>query len=397
MNQEPSTYDIRIPDRYLSMLHEGEVTPAMLLTLTVLYKWANWTTGRVKQCSAGGLATWTNKAYSVRTFSEALRKLELMGEITRRTVPGRHKDYPVILHNYKKYDDAGNVQVINPKATRTWEDVQQAQCDDASDETSSEGSEEASEETSEKVLSENKSETISENQSENLSQNGDSESDKQPEPSAPRVYGFSDLAKMLLNEIQPIRNAAHENGDLALLDEMLKLIPENINPLHLLQYNHWHKKGGLYIRSAQQFLDAILGKDGGYHLLNEYWTHDTANCKDCKNHGITANAPEIWASKCRREADAAWQEAEARREAALATYEFRPVTKEEQAQFKDLRGDGWEDGILKKRVAEKMWDKRYVDAAILCHLKVGEPVSFEAFSYMVDGIRSLDAPTPSAT
>src|ERR1035437_2636195 len=69
-------YDVRIPEKYITMLHKGGITTSMLLTLVVLYKWADWITGKVEACSAKGLQTWTHKAFSDRTFSEALRKLE---------------------------------------------------------------------------------------------------------------------------------------------------------------------------------------------------------------------------------------------------------------------------------------------------------------------------------
>ena len=82
MTSSNFTFDVRLSAELLSQLHEGHLTPAMLLTMCILYNWANWHTGRVKNVSAGGLHTWTRKAYSERTFSEALRKLELMGWIT---------------------------------------------------------------------------------------------------------------------------------------------------------------------------------------------------------------------------------------------------------------------------------------------------------------------------
>ena len=123
----------------------------MLLTMGCLYNWADWNTGVVKHVSAGGLNTWTLKAYSERTFSEALRKLEWMGWITRHMKPGSHKSYAVTIHNYKTTDDAGKVQVINPKDIITYEEFPSGRCDEASRETSDEGSDEASDETSDRT------------------------------------------------------------------------------------------------------------------------------------------------------------------------------------------------------------------------------------------------------
>lgn len=196
MNQD-SSFDVRIPERYLDMLNNGEITASMLLTVTVLYKWGNWTTGRVKKASAGGLRTWTGKAYSERTFSEALHRLELMGEITRHTVPGSHKDYPITLHNYKKYDDAGKVTILNPKQTKLWSELQQADSDVDSRETSDETSYEASEETAGRLregLILNESESSLKNDSEHKSQNEGLVS-QQASQQADVVSGFSEEKK----------------------------------------------------------------------------------------------------------------------------------------------------------------------------------------------------------
>jgi hypothetical protein len=141
-------FDVRISAELLNQLHEGGITPSMLLTMTCLYNWADWGTGRVKNASAGGLHTWTLKAYSERTFSEALRKLEWMGWITRHMKRGSHRSYAVTIHNYKVMDDAGKVQVINPKNITIWEEFPSGRCEEGSDETSDEGSDETSDRTS---------------------------------------------------------------------------------------------------------------------------------------------------------------------------------------------------------------------------------------------------------
>lgn len=153
-------FDVRIPQHFVKSLHTGDITPSMLLTLVLLHNWADWKTGVVRSASAAGLATWSRKAYSVRTFSEALRKLQLMGHITKETVQGSHHDYPIVIHNYKIYDDAGNATIINPKTTKTWAEIETGHCDGGSDETSDEGSDE----TSDKVLSLNESQIKSQNE-----------------------------------------------------------------------------------------------------------------------------------------------------------------------------------------------------------------------------------------
>jgi hypothetical protein len=196
-----SEFVVRLPQHFVDKLHEHEITASMLLTITLLYRLADWTTGRVKWVSAGGLHTWSNKAYKENTFSEALRRFEQMGHITRHTTLGSHHDYPVTLHNYPKLelvDDGkgGHVQkcvVINLNSTKTWDEAKSShQSDDEkpikpkaaktysqptnrqSDETVEEGGdergEEGGDERGEKVLSISLSDNLSNNLSENLSE-----------------------------------------------------------------------------------------------------------------------------------------------------------------------------------------------------------------------------------
>ncbi|MGA8621117.1 MAG: hypothetical protein WB660_21660 [Candidatus Sulfotelmatobacter sp.] len=90
-----------ILQRLFEQMQNGEVTVAMFIAMSWLYRWSDWTTGRVNHASAGGPHAATAYAYSVRTFQLAMKRLEEMGWITRHTVNGSHKDYPVTLHNYK--------------------------------------------------------------------------------------------------------------------------------------------------------------------------------------------------------------------------------------------------------------------------------------------------------
>jgi len=161
------TFEVRIPQHFVESLHTGDITPSMLLTLLLLHNWANWKTGVVRRASAAGLASWSGKAYHPNTFSEALRRLELMGHITRKMARGSHKDYPIVIHNYKVYDAVGKPSMINPKVTRTWAEIQGGQCDEGLDETVDETLYETVDETVDKVLSLNVSQLESENESTN--------------------------------------------------------------------------------------------------------------------------------------------------------------------------------------------------------------------------------------
>src|SRR5271156_1608472 len=164
-------FDVRLSAEVFQQLHEGFITPAMFLTMGCLYNWADWNTGVVKHVSAGGIHTWTLKEYSERTFSEALRKLEWMGWITRHMKPGSHKSYAVTIHNYKTTDDAGKVHVINPKGITTYEKFPSGRCDEASRETSDEGSDEASDETSDRTSLNTNLKNQSQDNSQDESQN----------------------------------------------------------------------------------------------------------------------------------------------------------------------------------------------------------------------------------
>jgi hypothetical protein len=108
-----SKYVVRLPEHFLDKLHEGEIRASELLTISILFKWANWTTGVVPCASAGGLETWSNNAYCADTFCKALQRLEQMGHITRLMKVGSNRDYPVMLHNYPKLGEDGKTELIN--------------------------------------------------------------------------------------------------------------------------------------------------------------------------------------------------------------------------------------------------------------------------------------------
>ena len=159
-------YDVRIPRALIQQMMDGDITPSMLLTMNVLYKWADWSTGRVRWCSSGGLRTATHKAYSDRTFRVSLERLEEMGWITRHMVPGSHKDYPLTIHNYKwvcdetckehKKDGAGKVHILNRKKIKVCDPFKVGACrepsHEGSQETSQETSHEGSQDASQKIL-----------------------------------------------------------------------------------------------------------------------------------------------------------------------------------------------------------------------------------------------------
>jgi hypothetical protein len=102
MADEMPELEVRIPVRYFDMMMDGDITGSMMLTMSMLYRWSDWGTGRAKRVSAEGLVTATHDAYHRNTYQDALRKWEEMGEITREMTLGSHKSYPVLIHNYRK-------------------------------------------------------------------------------------------------------------------------------------------------------------------------------------------------------------------------------------------------------------------------------------------------------
>ena len=158
-------YDVRIPDALIQQLLDGEITGAMLLTMTILYKWSTWGTGKVRRVCASSLCYASQKAFSERTFSEALRKLEWMRWITRHMVTGSTKWYRVTIHNYKWTDDAGKVHILNPTDIKVYDKYPEGRCGEASKEGSWETSDEGTDEGSDRLLSLPESEPKSENES----------------------------------------------------------------------------------------------------------------------------------------------------------------------------------------------------------------------------------------
>jgi hypothetical protein len=60
--------------------------------------------------------------------------------------------------------------------------------------------------------------------------------------------------------------------------------PHEIDAHDLIKWNHLHKTGKLYIRSAQQFLNAVT--TGELTLLNDYDQHNFEKCPICLTNGL---------------------------------------------------------------------------------------------------------------
>jgi hypothetical protein len=213
------------------------------------------------------------------------------------------------------------------------------------------------------------------------------------------------------------------------------------NPYALFLHNHAHyplkgKNSGLRLRSFAQWAKALSTST---RMLNNYLDCIKNPCDDCRKADyvswsrdnpmlgvdaihcactpprlvaigyhcsacLMANKDmELKASPDRLRKD--WQQAEIERWDKLTKYDFRQITHEDEQAFKAMRGaDGWVAGRLKEMITPKVlsdqvtepavWDSKYAQAAILYFLDLGQAVSWEAFSAMVEQIRTLDAETP---
>jgi hypothetical protein len=157
-----------VPYRLIDSLGDGDISPSMLAVMILLYRWADWKTGKVKHTSAKAIARFCGGKWSERTIQEDMRRLEKMGYIARDLTLGSHKWYGVTIHNYiaavkhavkgvdgrPEKDAEGRIitavkmEPINIKKIDGWseeeEDSLRGDCADASADTSYEASGEAS-------------------------------------------------------------------------------------------------------------------------------------------------------------------------------------------------------------------------------------------------------------
>ena len=96
------------------------MTPALLVTVNILDRWADWNTGTVERESAQGIYTWYNNALNKNTVQKALQRLEQQGHVTRDLTLGSHQGYPVVTQNYEakirelsRYPDGSIVKCEN--------------------------------------------------------------------------------------------------------------------------------------------------------------------------------------------------------------------------------------------------------------------------------------------
>ncbi len=421
-------FDVRIPAVLIEQMMQGEITCAMLVTMTILYKWSNWNTGRVRRVCASSLQLASQKAYSERTFQDSLKRLEEMGWITRYMTRGSHKWYPVTIHNYKVVDDAGKIHILNPHEIRSSMQMEQASCgetsSEASPDTSEETSGEPSDEGSDRHESSLKSELQSSNQSEHKSDDDHSKKESKHEspslaplataPTAPAEEQEQPLmgllaepenpkALELLGAISPNLSPRKMEEYLPVAAAILDALPKHVEATELLRWNRSHRGGkfaskddkALRIRTAPQFLAALASEDA--YLLNGYETHDFGACEICRdrNHRHPMNVFQEKQQKAAEEAER--KMAEERRkavEAAEAEDQHRwnsypwqtPKTQEHTAAFRaNCQFDRTE--------AQKYWAERKGlvvcrDTAVVYFAEQNVPFTREEFDWVMDDLHA---------
>ena len=145
MSSSEENYFAKIRHSLIEGRRTGDMTPAMLVTINILDRWADWNTGTVERASGEGISTWCNNTLKKNTVQKALQRLEQQGHVTRDLTLGSHQGYPVVTLNYEakirelsRYPDGSIVkgengqpvcttrtEVLNPKKVLTWKEVRQ--------------------------------------------------------------------------------------------------------------------------------------------------------------------------------------------------------------------------------------------------------------------------------
>ena len=207
-------------------------------------------------------------------------------------------------------------------------------------------------------------------------------------------------AKCLLLEVHPHVTWSWVQKQMPYFKEIISLAkPEGFDPSDLLQWNRAHKRGGLFIRSGDQYLNAL--KSSELHLLNDYRTHDFADCPICKRKGFIHPDEKLrieWEQKQAEMAEHELREQEEHREREdaergqrYASYQFRMFTEEERDACLRNKGDGWPEKLL-PYAKDRKWPLDSLNAAIIWASQQPLPVTFDKFESVV--LDAMEASEP---
>ena len=128
-------YFARVPYALFDAHDEGQLTPIMFVIMIWLYRWADWKTGTIRNCSAERLhrtltegrdkrLSGNENLPSLRTIQRALQGLVEAGWLTSDYIRGSKRPYCVRITNYVCVADGdAERKVVNPKETKGWMDT----------------------------------------------------------------------------------------------------------------------------------------------------------------------------------------------------------------------------------------------------------------------------------
>ena len=195
---------------------------------------------------------------------------------------------------------------------------------------------------------------------------------KQPQPLPQTVdefwQGNLDMeAKEVVYTIKPNMTDALVQREVPLVVKALQFIPADMDAMDLLRWNHAHKRGALYIRSAGAFLNAV--STGELTLLNDYDNHEFDKCKICLDNGIVHTRTMRRALAEERERKAQQQRAH---EAALAAAERKKERDARWAQYDFTQQPSAESKTLFRQhrkfeldAAMRFWHERHTPLSVL--------------------------------
>jgi hypothetical protein len=198
-------------------------------------------------------------------------------------------------------------------------------------------------------------------------------------------------AKFLLLQVYPNMTLPLVQEQMPHFKEIISLAnSEGFDPSELLQWNRAHKKGGLFIRSGDQYLNAL--KSSTLHLLNDYKTHDFTECPICKRKSFIHPDEKdriAWEHEQAEQAQVKLREQEelrtredAERKHRHASYQFRMFTDEERDACNRNKGGGWPEKLL-PYAQDRKWPLDSLNAAIIWASQQEPPVDFDNFELVV--------------
>ena len=132
--QPAESFFARIPYEVFEAAERGQLTATMFFSLVWLYKWADWSSGIVRNFTASRLVWASNAERGARTYERAIRNLVKGGWIVSHHRPGSKIHYSLMLSNYLALIGSRKGQILNQREIKDWRDPSQCYvADDVAD------------------------------------------------------------------------------------------------------------------------------------------------------------------------------------------------------------------------------------------------------------------------